>query len=98
MQEKISMFGTSFEKTSEKDIILEVSPNRPDLYSYQGFKRGFLGYLEKKIEIKQYKLNPPEKSFSITIDSSVKKIRPFTVCAIVKGIKFDDARIKEIID
>ena len=44
MQEKISMFGTPVEKVNDKEIQIEVFPNRPDLLSYQGFKRAFLGF------------------------------------------------------
>ena len=32
------------------------------------------------------------------IEKSVKKIRPYTACAIVKGLEFDNEKIKEIID
>ncbi len=31
------------------------------------------------------------------IDKSVKDVRPYTVCAIAKGLKLDDAKIKELI-
>ena len=34
----------------------------------------------------------------VIIEKSVKKVRPFTSCAIVKGIRFDDNTINEVID
>jgi phenylalanyl-tRNA synthetase beta chain len=43
-------------------------------------------------------LNKPEKNYRVKIDASVKNVRPYTVCAIVKGLKLDDKRIKEIIN
>ncbi len=102
VKEKISMFGTHFESLSEdgNDVVLEIMPNRPDLYSLQGFVKSFLAFLGKSKEkgLRGYKLNKPEKNYQVTIDSSVKEIRPYTACAIVKGMKFDDEKIKEIID
>jgi phenylalanyl-tRNA synthetase beta chain len=98
MQDRIAMFGTPLEKFDDKEIEIEVFPNRPDLLSYQGFKRSFLAFLGKKIGLKKYKINPPEKEYQVIIDSSVKNIRPYTACAIVKGLKFDDEKIKELIE
>ncbi len=98
MQERIALFGTPVESVDEKEIQIEIFPNRPDLLSYHGFKRSFLAFLGKKTGLMKYKLNPPEKNYQVLVDSSVKNVRPFTVCAIVKDLKLDDEKIKEIID
>jgi len=98
MQERISMFGTPLEKFDNNEIEIEVFPNRPDLLSYQGFKRSFLAFLGKKTGMKKYELNKPEKNYQVIIDSSVKDVRPYTACAIVKELKLDDDKIKELIE
>src|SRR3989344_5785176 len=98
MQNKIALFGTTLESFDDKDIELEIFPNRPDLLSYQVFKRGFLGFLGKNTGLRKYRINPPEKNYQVIVDSSAESIRPYTACAIVKGMKFDDDKIKEIID
>jgi phenylalanyl-tRNA synthetase beta chain len=98
MQNKIAMFGTPLESFDDEEIELEIFPNRPDLLSYQGFKRGFLAFLGKKTGLKEYKINKPQKDFVVKIDNSLKDIRPYTTCAIVKGLKFNDDKIKEMID
>jgi phenylalanyl-tRNA synthetase beta chain len=98
MQERIAMFGTPVEDIGEEEIEIEIFPNRPDLLSYQGFKRSFLAFLGKKTGLKEYKLNKPEKDYQVNLDSSLRNIRPYTACAIVKGLKLDDEKIKEIID
>lgn len=97
IKDKIAMFGTPFEREEGDEISIEVFPNRPDLLSYQGFKRGFLGFLGKKTGLIQYKLNKPEENYKVIIDSSVKEIRPYTACAIIRGLQLDDEKIKEII-
>ncbi len=98
MQNKIAMFGTVIERVSDEEIELEIFPNRPDLLSYHGFKRSFLGFLGKKTGLTDYKVNEPEKDYYIIIDPSVNEIRPYTVCAIVKGLKLDSEKIKELIE
>ena len=98
MKERVSMFGTPLESVNEAEIQIEVFPNRPDLLSYYGFKRSFLSFLGKKTGLKEYKLNKPEKDYKVIIDPSVKEVRPYTACAIVKNLKLDDEKIKEIIE
>ena len=98
MQNKIAMFGTPVESIKKDEICLEIFPNRPDLLSYSGFRRAFLSFLGKKSGLKEYQINKPEKNYDIIIDSSVKNVRPYTACAIVKGLRFDDRKIKEVIE
>jgi len=98
MQERISMFGTPVEEVTSDEIQIEVFPNRPDLLSYHGFKRAFRGFLGKEKGLKKYKVNNPEKNYKVFVEDSLKNIRPYTACAIVKNLKLDDNKIKEIIE
>lgn len=98
MQNKIALFGTTVESLSSEELELDVTPDRPDLLSYQGFKKSFLAFLGKETGLKKYKLNKPEKDFKVIIDPSIENVRPFTSCAIIKGLKLDDNKIKELID
>lgn len=98
MQERIAMFGTPLESFEGEEVEIEIFPNRPDLLSYQGYKRSFLAFLGKSTGLKDYKINKPEKDYQVILDSSLKNIRPYTACAIVKNLKLDDEKIKEIID
>ncbi len=98
MKDRIAMFGTPLEAITDEDIQIEVFPNRPDMLSYHGFKRSFLGFLDKKTGLKEYKINKPEKDYSVIIDSSTKNVRPYTACAIVKGLELNEEKIKEIIE
>ena len=98
MQDRIAMFGTPLESFNDEELEVEIFPNRPDLLSYQGFKRSFLAFLGKKTGLKKYKVNLPEKDYKVMIDSSVKDIRPHTTCAIIKGLKLNDEKIKELVE
>ena len=97
IEEKIAMFGTPVEALTEDILEIDVTPNRPDLLSLQGFVRAMLPYL-KNTKLKPIKVNKPEKDYKVIIDKSVKPVRPFTACAIVKNLKLDDSKIKELID
>ena len=98
IEEKIALFGTPLESLNDEEIEIEIFPNRPDLYSLEGYLRGFLSFLGKKTGFKEYKLNKPEKNYKVIVDRSVSRVRPFTACCIVKGLKFDNEKIKEIIN
>jgi len=98
MQDKIAMFGTPIEDLTDEELQIEIFPNRPDMLSYQGFKRSFLAFLGKKTRLRKYKINKPEKDYEVIIDSSVKDIRPYTACAIVKKLRLDEDKIKELIE
>ncbi len=97
IKNKIDMFGTPIDGETEDELTIEVFPNRPDLLSLQGFSRAFNRFMGKNVD-GNYVAGKPENDFKVIIDKSVKKVRPFTSCAIVKGLKFDDDTINEVIE
>ncbi len=95
LKDRISMIGTDLESIEGNEINVEIFPNRPDLLSEQGFARAFSSFIGVNKGLKKYDI---EKSGEkIIIEKSVSKVRPFTSCAIVKNLKFDDEKIREII-
>ncbi len=97
MQKLITDMGTPVEEVSKEDISIEIFPNRPDLLSLENFSLAVNQY-HGKSKILNFRTYKPEKKFTVTIDKSVKTVRPYTVCAIVKGLNFTEERIKSIID
>lgn len=95
LKDRISYLGTDLDEITKHEITVEVFPNRPDMLSVQGFARAFSSFIGHKTGLREYKV---EKSdHEVIIDKSVSDVRPYTACAIVKGIKYDDERIKEVI-
>ncbi|MFH1711149.1 MAG: phenylalanine--tRNA ligase subunit beta [Nanoarchaeota archaeon] len=92
-EEKISMLGTHLESSTEEEIELEILPNRPDLFSLQGFMRSFLSFIGRSKK-KDYKIK--SSGMKIIVDKSVSNIRPYSMAAIVKNIKFTDEKIKDM--
>jgi len=92
---RISFLGTGFEGINNDEVEVEIFPNRPDLLSEQGLARALSSFMDIKTGFKKYDVK--KSNVKVIVDKSVKGIRPYTACAIVKGLKLTDERIKEII-
>ncbi len=95
LKDRISMLGTDLEDIKDNEIHVEVFPNRPDMLSEQGFARAFSSFIGVKTGLRKYAVK--ESNQKIIIDSSVKGIRPYTACAIVKGLQFDEENLRQVI-
>src|SRR3989338_5599894 len=95
LKDRISMLGTDLESVEGNEIVVEIFPKRPDLLSEQGFARAFSSFLGVKTGLRKYAIK--ESNQKVIIDPSVKGIRPYTACAIVKGLQFDEETLKQVI-
>jgi len=95
LKDRISMLGTDLEKIENNQIEVEIFPNRPDLLSEQGLARAFSSFIGVKTGLRKYKIKNSNQK--VIIDKSLKNIRPYTACAIIKNLKLDDEKIREII-
>ena len=93
LKDRISMLGTDLEGIEGDDIHVEIFPNRPDMLSEQGFARAFASFIGEKTGLRHY--NIKKSGYKVIVDPSVA-MRPYTVAAIVKNVKFDDEKIREI--
>ncbi len=90
----LSELGAPSEYEPEvKKIITELTPNRPDWYSMEGLARALKAYHGKKLP--EYETKKSE--YAVVVHPSVAKVRPYTVCAVVKGLKFNDQRIRDMV-
>jgi phenylalanyl-tRNA synthetase beta chain len=76
-----------------RKIITELTPNRPDWYSMEGLARALRSYHGQPA--REY--SAVKSGFKVIVDSSVARIRPYTACAVVTGLRFDDQRIRDIV-
>jgi phenylalanyl-tRNA synthetase beta chain len=90
----LGLFSTASEKITNTEVVVEVAPNRPDLLSAHGFIRAFRVFLGKETGVKKYKITKSDAK--IIVDKATEKVRPYSMAAIVRGVKFTDQRIKEI--
>lgn len=92
LEDRISYLGTDLEGIKGNEINVEVFPNRPDMLSEQGFARAFSSFIGVKTGLRKYKVK--KSGFKVIVDKSVT-MRPYTVCALIKNMKFTDERIRE---
>ena len=97
LEKSITDMGTPIEEVTDSEVSVEVFPNRPDLLSLGNFSRA-VSQFNGKGKVASFKINKPEEDFVVTIERSVKEVRPHTACVIVKGLKFTDEKIKEVVD
>ncbi len=95
VKEKINMFGTHIESLTDSEIEVEILPNRPDLLSMQGFIRAVSAFIGKQTGLKKYKV--ASSGEKLIVQKPLPKTWIYAYACIVKGIKFDDEKIKEII-
>ena len=93
---EIPFMGTDLEGVTKDKIEVEIFPDRPDLLSEEGFARYLSSFLGIKKGLRTYKVK--KSDYEVVVDSSVKKIRPFTVCAVVKKLSFDRKKLDSLID
>ena len=94
--ERVAQFGVEVDESTPERLIVDITPNRPDLLSHDGFTRALSAFLDRDPGLKLYPTQPSK--LKVTVDESLKGIRPATACAIASGLQLDDGRLQEIID
>src|SRR3989338_6483325 len=96
LKDRIGLLGTDLEGIENNTITVEVFPNRPDMLSVQGFARAFSSFIGHKPGLREYHAIPSREK--VIIEKPVSTVRPYTSCAIVRGIRYNDEKIRELID
>ena len=94
LKDRISMLGTDLERVDDTEIVVEIFPNRPDMLSEEGFARALSSFMGIKTGLIKYDV---KKSGSFTKVEKTLKIWPYVVTGIVRGLKFDDEKIRALI-
>lgn len=94
--EKLPMIGADLYKVEEDEINIEFFPDRPDLASVEGIARASKAFFDFETGLRTYDIK--KSNIVITVESSVKKVRPFVVTALVKNVTMTDELIASIMD
>lgn len=89
--EKLPMIGGDFSHVSGDEINIEFFPNRPDLTSVEGIARASRAFFGFKTGLQTYETKISD--VVLTVDPSVKTVRPFVVTALVKNVTMSDELI-----
>ena len=95
ISDSLPFLGLDIE-SEDKDLVrIEYSPNRPDYSTDFGIALGLQGLLG--IKTGSVKLNIKKSAkYSISVKSTISKIRPFVTGIIAKNGKVDDKTIKQL--
>ncbi len=92
---KIPFLGLDIEEQTNEYLRVEYSPNRPDYATDFGIALGLEGLFGIKKGMP--KLLIKKGNYSLKVDSSVKKVRPYVTSIIAKNGTLDDETIRQLI-
>jgi phenylalanyl-tRNA synthetase beta chain len=82
------------DEVNEDTLKLDLKDtNRPDMWSSEGVAREIRARQNPVFPKYEIRKGP----FVVNVDPSVSKVRPFTMCAVVKGIRFSEHVLSQII-
>ncbi|MFH1623136.1 MAG: phenylalanine--tRNA ligase subunit beta, partial [Candidatus Aenigmatarchaeota archaeon] len=88
-KERIPLFGCPLDKMENSTVHYEVSPNRPDMFSIEGFGRAVRRFIAPgRQKLSNYKAAPGK--IMLKVDPSVQQVRPYITCAAVRNVKITD--------
>ena len=93
----LPFLGLDIESEDGDEIRIEYSPNRPDYSTDYGIANGLQGLLGIKKGIEKTIIKKKGK-FTIKVDSSVTKVRPYVTGVIATNGKLDDISIKQLMN
>ncbi|MFH1400654.1 MAG: phenylalanine--tRNA ligase subunit beta [Nanoarchaeota archaeon] len=95
LKDRISMLGTDLERIEGNTIEVEVFPNRPDMLCEQGFARAFSSFIGVKTGLRTYHVETSKHQ--LIVEKTLPKEWTHAYACIVRGLKFDDEKIREVI-
>ena len=88
----------SLRAAGEKDVVrMELLAVRPDMFDPGGLARVMRNYLEENLDSPSYPSRPG--AYTVRVDQRVRDLRshrPFIACAVVRGMKLDDDKVRVI--
>ncbi|MBN2477796.1 phenylalanine--tRNA ligase subunit beta [Candidatus Micrarchaeota archaeon] len=78
----------------DEQYVIEITPDRPDLYFIEGIVRVVSAYSYGK----KHRYSAKKSRYEIEVDKNVEKIRPYISSCVVKGVKLEEEDILNLID
>jgi len=94
LKELLPRVKCAVEDVNEREVLCEVTGDRPDLLCVEGAARALRGAMKKELGLPQLKV-APAKTF-IKVHESVAAVRPFIFSAYIEGVKVAGDEIAEL--
>ena len=94
--ERIPMLGADIERVDDAELSIEFFPDRPDLLSVEGLARALRSFLNIQSGMTTYDVAQP--SIELTIDESVKDVRPYIGGAVVRNVTMTEELVVSLME
>lgn len=94
--DRLPMIGADIENMEEDTISVEFFANRPDLLSVEGIARAARAFFGFQPGMQSYNVHP--SNVTMVVHPSVKNVRPYVRCALVKNVTMTDELIASLMD
>lgn len=92
----LPLIGIQVEVVEGGEMSVEVEANRADMFSVEGIARYAGGFLGTRKGFREYSVRKGD--FTVTVDKSVERVRPYIGTAHISGIKMDDYLIRSLME
>ncbi|MEM2975155.1 MAG: phenylalanine--tRNA ligase subunit beta [Candidatus Bathyarchaeia archaeon] len=96
MAKWLPWIGVSLEELGFDYVKVEFNPNRVDFSSHVGVARALKGLMEWETGLPNYVAK--KGNVVLNVDSSVAKVRPYILAAVVRNITLDDDSVRELME
>ncbi len=80
------------ESVVDDEVTIEVNADRPDMLSAEGIARALRLFMGLEGPRGYSAIRGPVK---VKVDSSVLEVRPFILCAVVRGVKLSEEAVRK---
>lgn len=94
--ERIPMLGADIERVDDREIAVEVFPDRPDLLSVEGLARALRSFLDIQPGMTRYSLAAPD--IELHVDQSVSDVRPYIGGAVVRDVSMSEELVASLME
>ena len=96
LDEIFSFIKGEVKYVDENEIHIDIKDsNRADLWGVEGIARALRGILGIETGLKRYEITG-DSGVKVYVNESLRNIRPYIACAVVKNVRLTDAAIRHI--
>lgn len=94
LEDLLTSMKCELESSNEEEIIVEVTSDRPDLFSAEGMSRAIRNYLGIG-SFYSYKMHP-DPPIELIVSETVDSVRPMIVSAAVRGVSLKEEALRQL--
>ncbi|MHC1601339.1 MAG: phenylalanine--tRNA ligase subunit beta [Candidatus Nezhaarchaeales archaeon] len=79
------------------EITIEVTPDRPDMFSVEGVARSLKGFFEVEVGLPHYVIERAKEDHVVYVEDAVMDVRPYVACAAVVECNLGDEGFRQLI-